>query len=72
MNGMSQTWLMGLNWIIGLLVVTIVAWIIIRFTNRNNSIHRRTAKLPLDILKTRYVRGKIGKKEYAKRKSAIL
>lgn len=72
MNGMGQTWLMLLNWIIGLLVVTVVAWIIIRAVNHQNNVSRRITKSPLDILKKKYVRGKIGRKEYVKRRSTIL
>lgn len=72
MNGMNQPWIMGLSWMIGLIALTVTVWLIIRVTNHNGNISRRMTKSPLDILKKRYARGKIGKKEYVKRRGAIL
>lgn len=71
-NGMNQIWSMGLIWVISLIALTLMVWLTMKVINQKNNLNRRITRSPLGILKTRYVRGKIGKKEYAKRRSAIL
>ena len=72
MNGMNQAWAMGLSWLIGLIAIAGIIWLIIIVMNQKNELNIRISKSPLDVLKKRYVRGKIGKKEFVKRRSAIL
>ena len=72
MNGMNQAWAMGLSWFIGLIAIAGIIWLIIIVMNQKNELNIRISKSPLDVLKKRYVRGKIGKKEFVKRRSAIL
>ena len=72
MNGINQAWGMGLSWTIGLIVVAVIIWLIIKVMDQKSNLNLRMTKSPLDILKKRYVRGKIGKKEFNRRRSAIL
>ena len=71
MNGINQAWGMGLSWTIGLIVVAVIIWLIIKVMDQKSNLNLRMTKSPLDILKKRYVRGKIGKKEFNRRRSAI-
>ena len=57
----------GLSWIIGLLILGLVFWLVIRGTHQNNG-PVRTEKSALDILKERYARGEIGKEEFDEKK----
>ena len=72
MNGMIQAWGMGISWIIGLLTLAIIIWLVIKVMNPKSNLSLRMTQSPLDVLKKRYARGKIGKKEFVKRRSAIL
>jgi len=71
-NGMNQAWGMGISWIIGLLTLAIVIWLVIKVTNPKSTLSLRMTQSPLNALKKRYARGKIGKKEFNRRRSAIL
>jgi putative membrane protein len=63
-------WIMGWGWVIGLLILIVVFWIIVRIVNQNYH-SRSSIKTPLDILKERYARGEIDKEEYEERKKDI-
>jgi len=61
---------MGWGWIIGLVVLIVIIWIIVKAFNRKKTPKVPNDKSPMDILKERYARGEIGKDEYEeKRKS---
>jgi putative membrane protein len=72
MNGMNQAWGLGISWIIGLLTLAIIIWLVIKVMNPKSNFSLRMSKSPMDVLKKRYARGKIGKKEFNRRRSAIL
>lgn len=61
-------WGTGWIWIIGIVFLIVIVWIIINSINRKNSPLGTGSKTPLDILKERYARGEINKKEYDERK----
>jgi putative membrane protein len=70
MNGMEHTWGIGWGWIIGLIVLVIVIWMIVRVVNQKKS-QEHHEKTPIDILNERYARGEISKQEYDVKKKAI-
>lgn len=63
-------WGMGWGWIIGLILLVLVIWIIVKMINQRNQLpgHNKT---PLDILKERYARGEIDKQEFEERKKDL-
>ncbi|MEA1887165.1 MAG: SHOCT domain-containing protein [Bacteroidota bacterium] len=63
---------MGWGWLIGLIVVALIVWFIVRVTSQNTT-HRSTSeKSPMDILKERYARGEINKEEFEERKKDLM
>lgn len=63
-------WGMGWGWLIGLLILILVIWLIVRIVNQNNQ-SQVNQKTPLDILKERYARGEIDKKEFEEKKKDL-
>ena len=64
-------WGMGWSWIIGLMVLAAIVWIVIKAVNQNKAPNESEQKTPLDILKERYARGEIDKKEFEERKKDL-
>jgi putative membrane protein len=71
MNGINHGWSMGFAWVIGLILLAAVVWLIIKVVNQKNNLSKLNIKSPLELLKKRYARGKIGKKEFEKKKSIL-
>ncbi len=61
---------MGWGWIIGLLVIVLIVWLVIKLVGQNNATGH-SEKSPLDILKERYAKGEIDKEEFEKRKKDL-
>ncbi|HKK43404.1 MAG TPA: SHOCT domain-containing protein [Bacteroidales bacterium] len=61
---------MGWSWIIGLLILGVVIWLVIKVINQNNTTVN-TGKSALDILKERYARGEISREEFEEKKQVI-
>jgi len=62
---------MGWGWIIGLIVLALIVWLVVRSTSQNletAGVGRDTA---LDVLKKRYARGEIDRQEYEEKKSDL-
>ena len=55
---------MGFGWFIWIIVVAVVVWGILQFTNRNQLQNSSKSETPLDILKRRYANGEITKEEF--------
>jgi len=71
MNGINHSLGMGWIWIIGLIVLVIVIWVIVRTLSQKSNRNQSDNKTPLDILKERYARGEISKQEFEEKKKGI-
>ncbi len=66
MNGMFGGG-MWFGWIFWIIILVIIIWAVVQFTNRNqqnNSLNPNKEETPLEILKKRYAKGEISKEEY--------
>ena len=62
---------MGWGWIIGLILIALIIWLVIKTTRQSTGNTNAADKSPLDILKERYARGEIDKEEFEKKKSTL-
>ena len=62
---------MGWGWIIGLTVIVAIIWILFKMNNQNIDQKVNDNKTALDILKQRYAKGEINKKEFEEKKSTL-
>jgi putative membrane protein len=62
---------MGWGWIIGLIVLVVFIWFIVRTVNRDQASSQTNNKSTLDILKERYARGEIDKDEFEEKKRTL-
>jgi putative membrane protein len=69
-NGMGFG--MGWAWIVGIVIIGVIVWIVIKVANLNTPTGPPVNKSALDILKERYARGEISKKEFEEKKIEIL
>jgi putative membrane protein len=70
-HGWDMGWGMGLGWFIGLLILVVGVWLIIRAIDQNRSAGSPARKTPLDILKERYAKGEIDKEEFEEKKKDL-
>lgn len=63
---------MGWGWIIGILILVVIIWIVIRATNKNRSVKPPERQTALDILKERYAKGEISKEDFDQRKRDLI
>lgn len=72
--------MMGFGGIFGILLIGVIVWAVIQFTNKNdssNSFDASRSKIDrgeedaLDIIKKRYARGEINRDEYEKLKQDL-
>jgi len=57
-------------WIIGILALALVVWLIAKSAGQKNTPNQ--SKSALEILKERYAKGEIDKKEFEKRKKDLI
>ncbi len=69
MNGFGG---MGFGWIFWIVILLVIIWAVIQFTNRNKNIGQSSKESPLDILKKRYAHGKISKEEFERMKKDLM
>jgi putative membrane protein len=73
MNGMNHSWGMGSGyvWIIGIIILIVVIWLVVKVMSRINKQKTPIDMSPMDILNDRYAKGEISKQEYMDKKKAI-
>lgn len=72
-HGWGMGFGMGWWWIIGLIIMIIIVWLVVKAINQNkNSTSRFNDKSALDILKERYARGEIDQQEFDERKKDLM
>ena len=62
---------MGFGWFIWVILIAVVVWGILQFTNRDQLQNSSNSETPLDILKRRYANGEITKEEFEEREKKI-
>ncbi len=65
MNGM------GFGWFFWVILLGVIIWGILQFTNRNQQLSENDLETPLAILKKRYAKGEISKEEFEEIKEKI-
>lgn len=68
MNG----WGMGWWWIIGIIVIALIVWVVVKTMDNSRSNANVPEKSALEILKERYANGEINKEEFEMIKENIL
>lgn len=63
---------MGWGWIIGLIVLGLIVWLVVRSTGQTNAISGEKEETALDVLKKRYARGEINKEEFEEKKKDLI
>lgn len=65
-------WGMGIWWILGIVVLIVIIWIVVKAISRNNRQPHSGSNSALDVLKERYARGEIDKEEFEQRKKDLM
>ena len=63
---------MGWGWIIGLILLVLVIWLVVRSTTQTVDSENKTEETALDVLKKRYARGEISKEEFEGKKKDLI
>ncbi len=71
-HGWGMGYGMGWWWIIGIIIMVIIVWMVVKAINQTNYSNTRLGnKSALDILKERYARGEIDEQEFEERKNNL-
>ena len=65
-------WGMGFGWIFGMIFLVLLIWIIVRLATQNQFYGHESRNKAIDILKERYARGEIDKKEFEEKKKDLM
>jgi putative membrane protein len=72
MHGADGMWFgMGWGWIIGIIVLALIIWLIVRGAGQGSATPQSSDKSALDILKERYAKGEINKEEFEEKKKDL-
>jgi putative membrane protein len=73
MHGLEgHGWGMGWAWIIGLVILVAIIWLVVKAVNQDSNASQSKNRSTLNILKERYARSEISKKEYEEKRNDIL
>lgn len=61
----------GFGWFFWIIILGVIIWGILQFTNRNQQSNKADLETPLDILKKRYAKGEITKEEFEEMEKKI-
>ena len=61
----------GFGWVIGLIVLVVLIWLVVKVVSQNHKLNKPDIKTPLDVLKDRYAKGEISKAEFEEKKSDL-
>ena len=71
-GGYFHGWWMPWGWVIGLVMLIAIIWLITRTLSQNQGISPSSPhRSPMDILKERYAKGEINKKEFEEKKKDL-
>ena len=62
---------MGFGWFFWIIILGVVIWGILHFSNRNQQFNNQDSETPLDIITKRYAKGEITKEEFEEMKKKI-
>ena len=62
---------MGFGWFFWIIIIGVIIWGILQFTNRNQQFNNKDSETPLDIITRRYAKGEITKEEFEEMKNKI-
>ena len=62
---------MGFGWFFWIIILGVVIWGILQFSNRNQQFNNQDSETPLDIITKRYAKGEITKEEFEVMKKKI-
>jgi putative membrane protein len=71
MNIMSNGWGMWIGYIIGLTIIVVNIWLLIKFVKKGSKHSPRTHKSSIHYLRERFARGEIGLEEYERIKRIL-
>ncbi len=71
MNGFYHGWGMGFGWLIGVIILIVFVWLIVKVINQSGTSNQPNKSSALDILKERYARGEIDKEEFEEKKKDL-
>lgn len=71
MDGYNDSCGMGYGWVIGLIVLVLLIWLVVKVVSQNHKLNKPAIKTPLDVLKDRYAKGEISKVEFEEKKSDL-
>jgi len=70
-NMYDHGWGMGWFWIIGLVLLVLIIWVVVKYAGQARTPDQPVNKTPIDILKERYARGEMDREEFEQKKKDL-
>jgi uncharacterized membrane protein len=71
MNIMDTGWGMWIGYLIGLTIIVVNIWLLIKFVKKGSKLTPRTHKTSIHYLRERFAKGEIGHQEYERIKKNL-